>query len=1073
VGMHLKNKFRIILALLTMAVMFILMPRAIFAAMGNVSGTVTDGTNPIPEVSISLVTFDDGHTESVVSSVYGTYSFSNIPVATGYKMYFNKAGYKEVLKSNVEVKDEETTTVDAVLSASPAPTISGAALSLDNRYITITFSEGVWGDNRHLNPVTVDDFNFYFDRNGGAVTNATLTELKTTADTPLSGGESSIRFFFSLTGGPARGAEKITITARTDSIYNKDGTAMSAYQTTGEQKLYDKAPPQFDKGYPKAGDPHSAGSKRVSLKVKPYGEAVKMYYVVVTNEADAPNTSQVMNGKDSSGDDALAWGNHDVKQIGLGIRSIAPLPADDTDYDAYIVIVDTAGNATVPVRVDVRTPIKLLAQDYPKVGETQAAGSQKVEILNKANGKTTAYYVVVPEDAPAPSKEQIVAGENNGGSAPLASGSVSLNANEEKSSVTAALGADSTTYDVYMVLHHIYIDDITGINYGEIYSEVVKLNVTTPPAAPDPPTLQSAIVNANGDVELTFDKAMTDPADSAGGFLVCRDDGISRTVTIAKLKTGDTKTIELILTSKILGGEVFYISYIPMADKNVEAADGGVLAGFSPRLIVNNLLHPVLDTDDPPTGTVGTLYSYTLTATGGTGSYAFYLNGGSLPPGLELDNNSGVLSGTPTTTGSYTFTIMAIDGNSAFDKHDYTLIINEASDTTPPAAASNVTTIKVKSGNEAIVTAVDNNAGTESIIVANGTILGILMDAIESTDGSVQAYGLKRRDSYIVNSDTTLLTNDILEVTAENDSIKKQYTIIIAKVPTTYIAISGSGDASSVKKGRTLQMNVAVLPSNATDKTVTWSVENKTGNASISDTGLLTAISVGTVTVKATANDGSGIEANKDITITATSGKTKQTGFFAILATEKGVVPQVIPPIEAGLPVLTDISNHWAKGSIEYLIKGGTIVGYPDNTFKPDNPITRAEFTALLVKTFDLTADSGKVFEDTSGHWAKNYISTAAAYGIILGYNDKGFGPDDVITREQMVVMITRAAHLSDVSDTLQFTDSDHISSWAREAISSVTAQQIITGYTDNTFRPGNLATRAEAVTILLRIKDM
>ena len=83
-------------------------------------------------------------------------------------------------------------------------------------------------------------------------------------------------------------------------------------------------------------------------------------------------------------------------------------------------------------------------------------------------------------------------------------------------------------------------------------------------------------------------------------------------------------------------------------------------------------------------------------------------------------------------------------------------------------------------------------------------------------------------------------------------------------------------------------MNVAVLPSNATDKTVTWSVENKTGNASISDTGLLTAISVGTVTVKATANDGSGIEANKDITITATSGKTKQTGFFAILATEKG-----------------------------------------------------------------------------------------------------------------------------------------------------------------------------------------
>ncbi|MDD4569778.1 MAG: S-layer homology domain-containing protein, partial [Tepidanaerobacteraceae bacterium] len=932
------------------------------------------------------------------------------------------------------------------------------------------------------------------------------------------------------------------------------------------------------------------------------------------------------------------------------------------------------------------------------------AGSQKVEILNKANGKTTAYYVAVAEDAPAPSREQIVAGQNNAGGAALAFGSVSLDANEEKSSVTAALGADSTHYDVYVVLHHIYIDDITGINYGKIYSEVVKLDVTTSPAALDPPTLQSAIVNAKGDVELAFDKAMTDPAGSAGEFMVCRDDGISRTVTTFKVKTGDTKTIELILTSKISGGQVFYVSYIPMADGKVEAVDGGVLAGFSPRLIENNLPHPVLDTDDPPTGMVGTPYSYTLTATGGTGSYSFNINDGCLPSGLVLDNNTGVLSGIPSTTGSYTFTIMAIDGDSAIDKHNYTLIINEASDTTPPAfaegfpkagatqvegsrrvsllvnpletvdvyyviiensavaptideviagtgsggsaaikkgnftsvntegidisiilsdhntdydayvvitdevgnptlggpvdlgtpapanifvegypnagdaqsagskkieivvktvgdaqvfyvlvsdnddapsidqivngkksehgyyldagnfyvttgcvserfvtnalptdgteydiyvvarnikdstilsksekldvitppaAVSNVTTINVKSGCEAIVTGVDNNAGIESITVANGTTLGILMDAIESTDGSAQAYDLRRRDSYIVDADTMLLTNDILEVTAENDSIKKQYAITIAKVPITSISISGSGDASSVKKGRTLQMNVAVLPSNATDKTVIWSVENKTGNASITDKGLLTAISVGTVTVKAIANDGSDIEANKDITITAANGKTKQTGFFAILATEEGIVPPVIPPIEAGFPVMTDISNHWAKENIKYLVERGIIVGYPDNTFRPDNPITRAEFTALLVKALGLTADSGKVFEDTSKHWAKNYISTAAAYGIVLGYNDKGFGPDDVITREQMVVMIARAAHLSNVSDTPQFADSDHISSWAREAINGVAARQIITGYIDNTFRSGNLATRAEAVTILLRMKNM
>ena len=120
-----------------MAVMFILMPRAIFSNR-NDSGTMTDGTNPIPEVSISLVTFDDGHTK-VLSAVY--ISTTTFQYTRGNRLQdVNKAGYGG-LKSNV-VKDEKTTTVDAVLSTSRSP-ISGAALSLDNRYITITFS-GVW-----------------------------------------------------------------------------------------------------------------------------------------------------------------------------------------------------------------------------------------------------------------------------------------------------------------------------------------------------------------------------------------------------------------------------------------------------------------------------------------------------------------------------------------------------------------------------------------------------------------------------------------------------------------------------------------------------------------------------------------------------------------------------------------------------------------------------------------------------------------------------------------------------------------------------------------------------------------
>ncbi len=79
-------------------------------------------------------------------------------------------------------------------------------------------------------------------------------------------------------------------------------------------------------------------------------------------------------------------------------------------------------------------------------------------------------------------------------------------------------------------------------------------------------------------------------------------------------------------------------------------------------------------------------------------------------------------------------------------------------------------------------------------------------------------------------------------------------------IPVTAISVSGTGGATTITSDKgTLQLSAVITPSNATDKTVTWSIENGTGQASISDSGLVTAISNGTVTAKATANDGSGV----------------------------------------------------------------------------------------------------------------------------------------------------------------------------------------------------------------------
>ena len=200
--------------------------------------------------------------------------------------------------------------------------------------------------------------------------------------------------------------------------------------------------------------------------------------------------------------------------------------------------------------------------------------------------------------------------------------------------------------------------------------------------------------------------------------------------------------------------------------------------------------------------------------------------------------------------------------------------------------------------------------------------------------------------------------------------------------------------------------------------------------------------------------------ADTEIVITVNGKTIKQ----AITVEKKTVTP----PVEK--PVLTDIDGHWAQANIEYLVGIGAVAGYPDETFRPDALITRAEFAKVIVDAFELTAESGKVFTDTADHWAKDYVAIAAANGIVLGYNDKEFGPEDLITREQMAIMIVKAAGLKDVAGELSYSDKADVSSWAYNWVVSAIQNKIMSGYTDNTFKPLKNATRAEAATVIYNV---
>ncbi len=194
------------------------------------------------------------------------------------------------------------------------------------------------------------------------------------------------------------------------------------------------------------------------------------------------------------------------------------------------------------------------------------------------------------------------------------------------------------------------------------------------------------------------------------------------------------------------------------------------------------------------------------------------------------------------------------------------------------------------------------------------------------------------------------------------------------------------------------------------------------------------------------------------------------TKFAVMAAMEKKVetVEQEDEPTVEVADILTDIDGHWAENSIRNLVTAGAVSGYPDNTFKPENKITRAEFAAILVKAFELKAEGAKIFADTAGHWAEDYIAAAAACGVVSGYDADSFGPDDLITREQMAVLITKAVKLSPVAGEIRYGDSSAVSTWAIDAVAAATENGIMKGYPDNTFQPQGSATRAEAVTVIV-----
>ena len=144
----------------------------------------------------------------------------------------------------------------------------------------------------------------------------------------------------------------------------------------------------------------------------------------------------------------------------------------------------------------------------------------------------------------------------------------------------------------------------------------------------------------------------------------------------------------------------------------------------------------------------------------------------------------------------------------------------------------------------------------------------------------------------------------------------------------------------------------------------------------------------------------------------------------------------------------------------------GYINGYPDGTFRPGKSMTRAEAASILAKLqrLPLTDSSKPAFSDADG-WYNAVINAVVKAGYMKGYPDGSFKPDKPITRAEFATMLSHFMRAKTASNP--FTDTN--GNWAQEAIDKAYAQGIIKGYEDNTFRPAADVSRAEAVAMVNR----
>jgi subtilisin family serine protease len=180
----------------------------------------------------------------------------------------------------------------------------------------------------------------------------------------------------------------------------------------------------------------------------------------------------------------------------------------------------------------------------------------------------------------------------------------------------------------------------------------------------------------------------------------------------------------------------------------------------------------------------------------------------------------------------------------------------------------------------------------------------------------------------------------------------------------------------------------------------------------------------------------------------------------------------------------SDAKGHWAKDDINTLAAKLIISGMNNNEFIPEGKVTRAQFAALIVKSLGLLPNPVKVSFSDIGEkdWYAGAVGAAVEAGLVKGYQDGTFRPNNMVTREEASVILVKALKLAGVDTNItseesekyltQLNDWAEISSWAKNAVAVAVKNGVIKGNSKGSFIPANNSTRAESAVIIKRMLE-